>query len=171
MIGGNHVTRWVRDIITTIIICEGWDHYDCYLNDNMTISSLSSLLPLCNAIIIITIIICMQSHQRYYLISDGHFRFKNPTNIFLNPPSKSCRYNIHGFVEELPKLPENRRDHACAALPSTGVRPTQPTFCRRLLLREDGGTDPADFHLFTLFSLAQQTGHPSPPFQEDWVLL
>merc|ERR1711953_866398 len=29
------------------------------------------------------------------------------------------RYNTRGFVEELPKLPENRWNHACAALPST----------------------------------------------------
>jgi len=29
------------------------------------------------------------------------------------------RYNVNGFVEELPQLPENRFDHACAALPST----------------------------------------------------
>ena len=33
-----------------------------------------------------------------------------------------CRYNINGFVEELPQLPENRESHSCAALPSTGVR-------------------------------------------------
>ena len=37
------------------------------------------------------------------------------------------RYNVNGFVEELLQLPENRRDHACAALPATGVRPDQPT--------------------------------------------
>ena len=35
--------------------------------------------------------------------------------------SKSCRYNISGFVEELPQLPEKRSFHSCAALPSTGV--------------------------------------------------
>ena len=33
-----------------------------------------------------------------------------------------CRYNINGFVEELPQLPEGRFAHSCAALPSTGVR-------------------------------------------------
>ena len=135
----------------------------------MTISSLSSLLPLCNAIIIITIIICMQSHQRYYLISEGHFRFKNPTNIFLNPPSKSCRYNIHGFVEELPKLPERRWDHACAALPSTVVRPTQPTLCRHLLLPEDltcTRMNTATFLQCCPSSPRQQPGLPSLPFQD-----
>ena len=105
------------------------------------------------------------------LKSDGHFKGQNPTNIFSNPSGKSCRYNIHGFVEELPKLPENRFGHACAALPSTEVRPTQSTFCRRLLLLEDMGTDTADFHLFTLFSTTPQNGHPSPPFQEHWVIL
>jgi len=29
------------------------------------------------------------------------------------------RYNVNGFVEELPQLPGNRYGHACAALPST----------------------------------------------------
>jgi len=29
------------------------------------------------------------------------------------------RYNVNGFVEELPQLPGNRSGHACAALPST----------------------------------------------------
>ena len=41
--------------------------------------------------------------------------------------SKGYRYNVNGFVEELPQLPENRNAHACAALPATGVRPDQPT--------------------------------------------
>jgi len=31
------------------------------------------------------------------------------------------RYNVTGFVEELPQLPENRYDHACGALPATGA--------------------------------------------------
>merc|ERR1712212_331470 len=31
------------------------------------------------------------------------------------------RYNVSGFVEDLPQLPENRRGHACAALPATGA--------------------------------------------------
>ena len=36
------------------------------------------------------------------------------------------RYNVSGFVEELPQLQEEiRYRHACAALPATGVRPTQ----------------------------------------------
>ena len=33
-----------------------------------------------------------------------------------------CRYNINGFVEELPSLPTTRYGHICAALPSSGVR-------------------------------------------------
>ena len=37
-------------------------------------------------------------------------------------PANICRYNINGFVEELPQLPENRYSHSCAALPSNGVR-------------------------------------------------
>ena len=32
------------------------------------------------------------------------------------------RYNVNGFVEELPQLPENRYGHSCAAIPSIGVR-------------------------------------------------
>jgi len=31
------------------------------------------------------------------------------------------RYNVNGFVEELPQLPENRLGHACGALPATGA--------------------------------------------------
>merc|ERR1712037_404942 len=31
------------------------------------------------------------------------------------------RYNVNGFVEELPQLPESRYGHACAALPATGA--------------------------------------------------
>ena len=46
----------------------------------------------------------------------------------MHPPAKSCRYNVSGFVEELPQLPENREGHACAALSATGVRLAQPTF-------------------------------------------
>ena len=41
------------------------------------------------------------------------------------PPNTYNRYNVNGFVEELPQLPENRSSHACAALPTTGVRPVQ----------------------------------------------
>ena len=39
--------------------------------------------------------------------------------------AKSCRYDVNGFVEELPQLPENREGHACAALPITKVRQKQ----------------------------------------------
>jgi len=31
------------------------------------------------------------------------------------------RYDINGFMEELPQLPENREGHACSALPITGA--------------------------------------------------
>ena len=88
-------------------------------------------------------------HQRIYNTSKKDFQ--NPLNKFL-----FCRYNISGFLEELPQLPENRLGHACVALPN-GVRPVQPTFktvpyvhyvpffvllhisnlCRLLLLLED----------------------------------
>ena len=36
-----------------------------------------------------------------------------------------CRYDVNGFVEELPQLPEDRFGHACAALPITKVRQKQ----------------------------------------------
>ena len=36
--------------------------------------------------------------------------------------AQNFRYNVNGFVEELPQLPENRWGHSCAAIPSTGVR-------------------------------------------------
>ena len=39
--------------------------------------------------------------------------------------AKSCRYDVNGFVEELPQLPENIYYHACAALPITKVRQKQ----------------------------------------------
>ena len=34
-----------------------------------------------------------------------------------------CRYNVNGFVEELPPLPKARRAHACTSLPNqvTGI--------------------------------------------------
>ena len=41
--------------------------------------------------------------------------------------SKDCRYDVNGVVEELPQLPESIWAHACAALPTTGVRPDQHT--------------------------------------------
>ena len=37
------------------------------------------------------------------------------------------RYNVTGFVEELPQMPDNRKWHTCGALPATGVRFDQVT--------------------------------------------
>ena len=54
-------------------------------------------------------------------IADTSSTFLHTSNIF-------TRYNVNGFVEELPQLPEDRNGHACAALPATGVRTVQPTF-------------------------------------------
>ena len=42
---------------------------------------------------------------------------------FVSTDNEVFRYNVNGFVEELPQLPEDRFRHACAALPDTGVRP------------------------------------------------
>ena len=53
---------------------------------------------------------------------------KSGDRISKMPPSIFSRYSVNGFVEELPQLPENRYYHACGALPTTGVRPPQPTF-------------------------------------------
>ena len=36
--------------------------------------------------------------------------------------SEIFRYNVNGFVEELPQLPADRFAHSCAAIPATGVR-------------------------------------------------
>ena len=51
---------------------------------------------------------------------------KLKVKISLIPPIIFTRYDVNGFVEELPQLPENRYAHACSALPATGVRPAQP---------------------------------------------
>ena len=117
--------------------------------------------------------LCMQCNHHYH--PHIHNLYAMSRKVLLKSISKPhqyilnyYRYNTRGFVEELPQLPENRWNHACAALPSTGVRPIQSIFCRRLLLLEDGA-DTADFHLFTLFSLAHP-GHPSPPFQEHCMM-
>ena len=49
-----------------------------------------------------------------------------PKDICVSITPKSYRYNASGFVKELPRLPDRTRsDHACAALPTTGVRPGQ----------------------------------------------
>ena len=56
-------------------------------------------------------------------------KFQNPIMLFFvsNGNEVVLRYNVRGFVEELPQLPEDRFRHACAALPDTGVRPAQST--------------------------------------------
>ena len=60
--------------------------------------------------------------------SHGGRIYQIQKHILVCPPALSCRYNVYGFMEELPQLPESRWDHACAALPATGVRlrPTKP---------------------------------------------
>ena len=45
---------------------------------------------------------------------DMTVRVENNKNLY--------RYNITGFVEELPQLPDIRRGHACGAFPTNGVR-------------------------------------------------
>ena len=54
--------------------------------------------------------------------------------VTVGSTAESCRYDINGFVEELPKLPEKKAGHACAAVPATGVRPAQPILTHRLIL-------------------------------------
>ena len=36
--------------------------------------------------------------------------------------AQNFRYNVNGFVEELPQLPADRFAHSCAAIPATGAR-------------------------------------------------
>ena len=59
---------------------------------------------------------CHHRHQQIYKINQ---------HILMSITAKSCRYDVNGFVEELPQLPENRIGHACAALPITKVRQKQ----------------------------------------------
>merc|ERR1719193_2794734 len=59
------------------------------------------------------------------------------------------RYNVTGFVEELPQLPENRYLHACSALPATGAFVV-------------AGGDPSDTTSSVLTLL---------PGAEDWISL
>ena len=44
------------------------------------------------------------------------------TNLCVFISSPVFRYNVTGFVEELPRLPKPSIGHACAAFPDTGVR-------------------------------------------------
>ena len=48
------------------------------------------------------------------------------------------RYNLDGFVAELPAMPEVRFYHICAALPGTGVRPDSTL---SFLMLPNPGTD------------------------------
>ena len=59
---------------------------------------------------------CHHRHQKIY---------KSIQHILMSITAKSCRYDVNGFVEELPQLPEDRYGHACAALPITKVRQKQ----------------------------------------------
>ena len=59
---------------------------------------------------------CHHRHQKIY---------KSIQHILMSITAKSCRYDVNGFVEELPQLPEDRNRHACAALPITKVRQKQ----------------------------------------------
>ena len=59
---------------------------------------------------------CHHCHQKIY---------KSIQHILMSITAKSCRYDVNGFVEELPQLPEDRYNHACAALPITKVRQKQ----------------------------------------------
>ena len=82
------------------------------------------------------------------------------------------RYNVNGFVEELPQLPDVLWGHACSALPPNGVRPVQPIFhiCRHLLWPEESTMDPSTYWRW-YFSLGQRLGSPSPPSLTHWDVL
>ena len=88
--------------------------------------------------------------------------------------SKS-RYNINGFVEELPQLPEVRQSHACAALPTTRVSQEDNSCCtlflnRHLLLLE-AKIQRATNLLWWFYPLEQVPGHSLPLCPGLWRLL
>ena len=70
------------------------------------------------------------------------------------------RYNVTGFVEELPQLPENRWSHACSALPATGVRPAQSTLYVQALVVAGGYSSGRTSSVLILL-----------PGAEDWTSL
>ena len=103
--------------------------------------------------------------------------------------AKNCRYNVNGFVEELPKLPEKRSEHTCAVLPATGVRPTQSGSPTPLLVSSQEGRGiwlvgrqtqltfkhrhllwPVGFPRCWHCSLVQQHGFALPPSHEPWTM-
>ena len=88
--------------------------------------------------------------------------------------SKS-RYNINGFVEELPQLPEVRQSHACAALRTTRVSQEDNNCCtlflnRHLLLLE-AKIQRATNLLWWFYPLEQVPGHSLPLCPGLWRLL
>ena len=80
------------------------------------------------------------------------------------PPNIFTRYNVNGFVEELPQLPENRYGHACSALPSTGVRPAHPTFLTSALQAfvVAGGKDGSHNYLSSVLTLLPEAAAWTP---------
>ena len=68
------------------------------------------------------------------------FRERYKSRFPKYPPTIFTRYDVNGFVEELPQLPENRYAHACSALPATGVRPVQSTLYLQALVVAGGIT-------------------------------
>ena len=88
--------------------------------------------------------------------------------------SKS-RYNINGFVEELPQLPDVRQSHACAALPTNRVSQKDNSCCtlflnRHLLLLE-AKIQRATNLLWWFYPLEQVPGLSLPLCPGLWHLL
>ena len=109
----------------------------------MTMNSLTLMIIIEIVLMIIIIITCNikydVDYEHYYYTIEGVQR-KVKVKISLILPTIFTRYNVNGFVEELPQLPENRHSHACSALPATGVRPAQPTLSVQVLVVAGGRT-------------------------------
>ena len=98
---------------------------------------------------------------------------KRRQHILLSTKAKNYRYNVRGFVEELPPLPDARIEHVCGALP-TGVRPAQIILFHNrhsLLLEEEGGLKSSTFLRCLRSSQAQKPGLPLHPFHEHCIML
>ena len=112
-----------------IVVVEVEDDHDLMMI--MTMNSLTIMIMIAIAYTIITIItyilIMMMLLYKHFCYTIEGVQRKVKVKISLILPTIFTRYDVNGFVEELPQLPENRYGHACSALPATGVRPAQST--------------------------------------------
>ena len=135
----------------------------------MTMNSLTLMIMIAIVFLII-MIITYWSWCSLWKLSLNYWgvQRKVKVKISLILPIIFTRYDVTGFVEELPQLPENRRSHACSALPATGVRPAQSSLCSWWL--------PEDMHQAWLLlcwhsSLEQKNGLPWSPSRMHFIVL